>query len=193
MQLFKLKHFLSRRISATELDKLPLARRLQSEHLFTSVDECIAYLNSIVFEKSLNPDDPFFISYKNEPIFAITMIDESLCSIIYESYQQRVSGDNQLLGYTRYLIDEFMNNLANKVDSIDPSKAEYKWHRALLTIIADIAIICTPEEQVEEVSDKKLAISYYTLMLELYKYARPYDKYFVMRNYYKTLLSSEIE
>ena len=189
MDELKLKHLLSRRFAVIDNDRLWFQNRIKSEHLFVSVDECLEYLYAIIHEKSFNPDDPFFISYKDSPLLVINVVDEAIVSMVYEIYQQIDRQDESTLAYYRDKIEEFYFTLQNIADGINKTNYEYRYYHSLLVLLTHILYLCTPTIKREEIRPYRLSYSYYLLMYTLYDNAKPEDSYFgMLRHYYYELL-----
>lgn len=192
MDELKLKHLLSRRFAVIDNDRLLLQNRIKSEHLFISVEESLEYLYTIIREKPLNPDDPFFISYKENPLLVINIVDEAIVSMIYEIYQQIYRKDESMLSAYRNQIEAFYFELQNKADGVDMSNYEYRYYHSLLVLLIRIMYLCVPDNERskrEETRPYQLSYSYYVLMYTFYNNAKPKDSYFgMLEHYYYKLL-----
>lgn len=184
MDELKMKHLLARH-TTRDMDKLELTRRVQSEHLFVNVDEAIDYLGHLVSNKSFNPDDMFFMSFKRSPILVINIVDEAVCSIIYEIYQQIYRKDNDMLAYIRNRITEFRDELMNKVARDD--KDNWPYYDDLFTMFMMLDFLSFPVYHREESLPHQVSYAYYSLMCTMYKTARPYDTYCLkLHTYYES-------
>lgn len=188
MDNLKLKHLLSRRFAIIDNDRLLLINRIKAEHLFVSIDEALEYLYMIIREQSINPDNLFFSSYKEEPLLTINIVDEAICSIIYEIYQQIYRKDEGLLSVYRNKIEEFFYELQNKADGIDINNKEYVYYHPLLVLLVRIIYLCTPNIKKEEFRKYQLSYAYYVLMYTFYNNIEHKDSYFEMLEHYYYLL-----
>lgn len=175
MNELKLQHLLARHMIA-DIDKMEFPRRIAAEHLFTSVDECAEYLTKIMTFISVNPDDPNgpeMNTLKDCPILAINVIDEAICSLIYEIDQQILRKDKNFLGYTSHKVSELSNILLNT-----KYPPEYSAVRSsLYAMLMLISFHATPIPNREEVLYSQVSYGYYQLMRDLYRAAKPKDDY----------------
>lgn len=182
MEDFKMKKLLARRDTTICLDEFELARRIKSEHLFTSVDEALGYMKTIINNRPINKDDPFFTSYKDSPVLVANVMDEAVCSIISELFMQDFRLDADALGYYSVQISNFNDMLLN----LKPEKRkEYPFLPELFTLMDSIYYLAFPIHHKEENPFGKLSTDYYTLMAMIYGSAKPLDNYFLKYyNYY---------
>lgn len=175
MNELKLQHLLARHMTA-DMDKLEFTRRIASEHLFTSIDECFEYLTKMITFVSVNPDDPKgpnMNTLNDAPILAINVIDEAVCSLIYEIDQQIYRKDNDFLGYISNKVTELSNILLN-------TKYPEKYASVKSSLYAMLMLISfhtMPIPNKEEVLYSQVSYGYYQLMRDLYKAVTPKDDY----------------
>lgn len=189
MDEFKLKHLLARKYTVINKDDRLFLNRIRAEHWFVSVDECLDYLYKLIRNQSLNPDNPFFVSYTETPLLAINLVDEALCAIVYELYQQDRRDDQDMLGYFFHKLNDFYVELQNKADNIPVSQTEYHYYHSLIVFFDRLLFICNPADPREEAKQYDLSYTYYILMYTMYHNATPKDAYFgMMEKYYANLL-----
>jgi len=193
MNTLKLQHLLARRYSPQDMDRITFDNRIKSEHVFTSFDECLSYLSKVINKESIGVDTIKEINYDTEPNFIINIVDEAICSMIYEIYQQIYRGDTSNLGYYRRMLDDLYNYSINHLSKLPASeKRKYDFYEPLLMLIESIMYLCTPEQEREESIDSsgKMAWRYYLTMWALHKNVRPYSDYNrKLENYYYNKLS----
>lgn len=184
MNELKLKELLARH-TTTDMDKLELSRRISSEHTFQSVDECVEYIKKMATFVSANSclsDGSNVNTFKEVPILVINVIDEAICSLIYEIYQQINLGDQDFLAYIKHRIEELqctINGTAYPEEYI-PIKS------SLRNVLALINLLSFPVYHKEETIPSQLSYEYYKLMHTMYSLARPRDSYFrKLTEYYR--------
>lgn len=176
MNELKLKELLARH-TTTDMDKLELARRINSEHLFQSVDECVEYLAKMMTFVSVNPDDPKgpnMNTFKDCPILAINTIDEAICSLIYEIYQQMNHADQDFLAYIRNRIDELQKTIIDTIYDVEFMYIQY----AVYDMLMLISYLSIPVYHKQETMHSRLYYGYYKMMYTMYALAKPRDEYF---------------
>lgn len=183
MDKLKLKELLARH-TTTDMDKLEFARRIGSEHLFQSIDECLTYMTKLMTFVSMNPDDPdgtTMDTFKNSPVLFINIMDEAICSLIYEIYHQMENVNQDFLAYIRLKIEALGDILINTEYSGD-----YVYIRTQLhAVVMLLSFLATPVYHKEESIQSQLSYAYYQLMYTMYSLAKPYDEYFTtLANYY---------
>lgn len=173
MDELKLQHLLARNM-VIDIDKVEFPRRIAAEHVFTSIDESIEYLTKVMTFISLNPDDPKGIEMnylKDSPILAINIIDEAICSIIYEIDQQILHKDKDFLGYISTRITDFSNIILN----MEYPKEYIPVKRSLYAMLMLIGFHTMPIPNKEEVLYSQVSYGYYQLMRDLYRTVKPKD------------------
>lgn len=183
MDKLKLKELLARH-TTTDMDKLEFARRISSEHLFQSIDECLDYMDKLMSFVSMNPDDPDGTSmdtFKESPVLFINIMDEAVCSLVYEIYNQMEDINQDFLAYIRTKIETLGDKLINTEYSGD-----YVYIRtALHAVVMLLSFLATPVYHKEESIQSQLSYAYYQLMYVMYSKATPSDEYFItLANYY---------
>ena len=187
----KLKPLLSIHQNPFEIDKLSFLNRIRSEHTFQSVQDCLEYLNIIINNKSLNPDNilPIF-SELDYYIFKINIIDEAVCSLIYETFITILRDNKDLLQYNVSLLEQFnigFYSIINK-DQYLPNK----FFRPLFMIIYLLISLSHNydlENYKEENYKYQLSIYYYKMMYLLYKQSTIQDNYTrIMQNFYSGII-----
>ncbi len=179
----KLKYLMARHQNPFETDKLSFYNRIKSEHSFQSIQDCINYIDIIINNKPLNPDN-ILPTYCEEdyPILKINIIDEAVCSIIYEIFHLIWRENKDVLEYSTVLLESLKNDLLQKINNDKDSTI--KFYRPLFMIIFTIVSLCYKhnfETDKEEYYKKQLAYYYYTLMYHLY------DQISIKDNYTRTL------
>ena len=183
MDELKLKHLLARH-TVYDIDKLEFSRRIASEHLFQSVDECIDYLYKVIKKTPINPDDPNGIctsTFKSSPILVINIIDEAICTLIYEICQQIHGEDQDFVMYINHRLDEliryFVQNRPDYDEMINAS---------LLMMLVMVKCLSVPVPHRQETAMSMISQEYYHLMKCLYENAQPRCEYFnKLTAYYK--------
>lgn len=183
MDKLKLKELLARH-TTTDMDKLEFARRISAEHLFQSIDECLDYMAKLMSFVSMNPDDPdgaTMDTFKDSPVLFINIMDEAICSLIYEIYRQMEDINQDFLAYIRIKIEALGDTLINTEYSGD-----YVYIRTQLhAVVMLLSFLATPVYHKEESIQSQLSYAYYQLMYTMYSLAKPSDEYFVtLANYY---------
>ena len=147
-------------------NNLHLDSRISADCLFDSVEECLEYLEKICLEKPINLDDVFFVSYLDTPILYANLIDESICSIIYQGFQLRRDKCQDLLAYYRNKIDMFIDTLQNM--AISTNKTIQLIRSALVVCLSKVSIIFNPTSTTEELLLGELPLYYYNLLYTIY-------------------------
>lgn len=183
MDKLKLKELLARH-TTTDMDKLEFARRISAEHLFQSIDECLNYIAKLMSFVSMNPDDPdgtTMDTFKDSPVLFINIMDEAICSLIYDIYHQMEDINQDFLAYIRTKIEALGDTLINTEYSGD-----YVYIRTQLhAVVMLLSFLATPVYHKEESIQSQLSYAYYQLMYTMYSLAKPSDEYFVtLANYY---------
>lgn len=176
MNELKLQHLLARH-PTTDMDKLELTKRIKSEHLFQSVEECVEYLTKIVVFVSVNPDSPSgpnMNTFRDAPVLAINVIDEAVCSLIYEIYQQINCKDPHMLAH----IQRQISDVIETINYTEHPKMYTDIKNALYNMMVQIYLLSFPVKHKEEDLPGKLSYYYYRLMYTLYNTAKPRDEYF---------------
>ena len=182
MNELKLKELLARH-STRDIDKLEFLYRIRTEHLFQSVDECMEYLTKMATFVSINPCDPICSdsnTFKSSPVLAINVIDEAVCSLIYEIYEQIYHGDPDFLSYITHRVEELMNTILNT----KYPKEYIQIQSDLYAMLMLIKFLSMPVYHKEETLCGQMSYAYYKLMYTLYNLARPKDDYFSDLAYY---------
>ena len=183
----KLKPLLAIHQNPFEIDKLSLLNRIKSEHQFISIQDCLDYLYKIINNESLNPDNilPIF-SELEYSIFKINIIDEAICSIIYEIFVTISRNNKDLLQYNTDLLEKFNLDLYNVINKDQYSVNTF--FRPLFMIIYLLISLCNNydlEVYKEEIYKYQLSIYYYKTMYLLYKQIKIQDNYTrTMQNFY---------
>lgn len=183
----KLKPLLARHQNLYETDKLSFYNRIKSEHSFQSIQDCIEYMSMIVNNKPLNPDNILPVYSEEEyDILKINIIDEAVCSIIYEIFHLIWRENKEVLEYSTKLLEDFSTLLLNKIKDTEGSTV--KFYRPLFMIIAYMGSLCKYhnfEQDKEESFKKQLAQYYYKLMYDLYDQISTPDNYSrTLQNFY---------
>ena len=203
MNELKLQRLLSRKSVSGEMDKFTFFNRIKSEHLFLSVSEAIEYLQATIHSNSFNPDSIGEVSSQslfytiqgiNKWNLITNVIDEAICSIVFEIFQQRFRDENDNLEIIYFECCEFREELIKLIQDESKPEKELCFYKPLLTVFETICgMLSSNDLQNQEVYTKKLAKFYYQLMYTLYKFSGPYNDYNrKMENYYYDLISREI-
>ena len=147
-------------------NKLHLDSRISSDCLFNSVESCLDYLEKVCLDTPINLDDVFFVSYLDYPILYVNIIDESICSMIYQGFQLRRDKCPDLLAYYRNKIDEFIDMLRNMTESKD--KTIQLVRSALIVCLSKVSVIFNPTSTTEELLLGELPLYYYNLLYTIY-------------------------
>jgi len=183
----KLKPLLAIHQNPFEIDKLSFLNRIKSEHQFISIQDCLDYLYKIINNESLNPDNilPIF-SELEYSIFKINIIDETICSIIYEIFVTISRNNKDLLQYNTDLLEKFNLDLYNVINKDQYSVNTF--FRPLFMIIYLLISLCNNydlEVYKEEIYKYQLSIYYYKTMYLLYRQIKIQDNYTrTMQNFY---------
>lgn len=187
----KLRPLLATHQNVFETDKLSFLNRIRSEHSFQSVQDCLEYLNIIITNKPINPDNILPIYSKFDySILKINIIDEAICSLIYETFIS-ISRDNEdLLKYNLVHLEEFRFNLQYIMDEdISSVNTFFKPLFMIISLLISLYHNHNLEIDKEEDSKKQLARNYYLMMYYLYSYSPIKDNYFrSMQNFYYDIL-----
>lgn len=187
----KLRPLLATHQNVFETDKLSFLNRIRSEHSFQSVQDCLEYLNIIITNKPINPDNilPIYSEF-DYSILKINIIDEAICSLIYETFIS-ISRDNEdLLKYNLVHLEEFRFDLRHIMDE-DISSVNTFFRPLFMIISLLISLYHNHNLEIdkEEDSKKQLARNYYLMMYYLYSYSPIKDNYFrSMQNFYYDIL-----
>ena len=187
----KLKPLLAIHQNPFEIDKLSFLNRIKSEHQFISIQDCLDYLYKIINNESLNPDNilPIF-SELEYSIFKINIIDEAICSIIYEIFITISRNNKDLLKYNTDLLEKFNLDLYNVINKDQYSVNTF--FRPLFMIIYLLISLCNNydlEAYKEEIYKYQLSIYYYKTMYLLYKQIKIQDNYTrTMQNFYHGII-----
>jgi len=183
----KLRPLLATHQNVFETDKLSFLNRIRSEHSFQSVQDCLEYLNIIITNKPINPDNilPIYSEF-DYSILKINIIDEAICSLIYETFIS-ISRDNEdLLKYNLVHLEEFRFDLRHIMD--EGISSVNTFFRPLFMIIYLLISLCNNydlEVYKEEIYKYQLSIYYYKTMYLLYKQIKIQDNYTrTMQNFY---------
>ena len=171
----KLKRLSARNTNVRFNSKMNLSYKLKNEHVFSSISECLEYLEYIIYNKSLNPDDLFFDNYKDLGVLYANIIDESICSIIYEAYHLIYRHDDDMLAYSRNLVDQFQNKLNNYILHSTVPNSQLLVFKALLQCLSVVSILLNPTDSREEINCGDLALYYYNLLYTTYSYLSEND------------------
>lgn len=187
----KLRPLLATHQNVFETDKLSFLNRIRSEHSFQSVQDCLKYLNIIITNKPINPDNilPIYSEF-DYSILKINIIDEAICSLIYETFIS-ISRDNEdLLKYNLVHLEEFRFDLRYIMDEgISSVNTFFKPLFMIISLLISLYHNHNLEIDKEEDSKKQLAINYYLMMYYLYSYSPIKDNYFrSMQNFYYDIL-----
>lgn len=187
----KLRPLLATHQNVFETDKLSFLNRIRSEHSFQSVQDCLEYLNIIITNKPINPDNilPIYSEF-DYSILKINIIDEAICSLIYETFIS-ISRDNEdLLKYNLVHLEEFRFALQYIMDEgISSVNTFFKPLFMIISLLISLYHNHNLEIDKEEDSKKQLAINYYLMMYYLYSYSPIKDNYFrSMQNFYYDIL-----
>lgn len=187
----KLRPLLATHQNVFEIDKLSFLNRIRSEHSFQSVQDCLEYLNIIITNKPINPDNilPIYSEF-DYSILKINIIDEAICSLIYETFIS-ISRDNEdLLKYNLVHLEEFRFNLQYIMDEdISSVNTFFKPLFMIISLLISLYHNHDLEIDKEEDSKKQLAKNYYLMMYYLYSYSPIKDNYFrSMQNFYYDIL-----
>lgn len=184
MDEVKLSTLLARH-SCYDMDKLEFTRRIASEHFFNSIDDCINYMEKMIIFENLNSDDPngiYMNSFEQSPILIINVIDEAVCSMVYEINLQIYRKNLDFLAYIKHRVEGIAYTLSNT-----------KWPEkygaiksALYGMLMLISFHSSPIPHREEILNSQVSYGYYQLMYTLYSCARPKSDYFSkLTAYYK--------
>lgn len=187
----KLRPLLATHQNVFETDKLSFLNRIRSEHSFQSVQDCLEYLNIIITNKPINPDNilPIYSEF-DYSILKINIIDEAICSLIYETFIS-ISRDNEdLLKYNLVYLEEFRFDLRHIMDEgISSVNTFFKPLFMIISLLISLYHNHNLEVDKEEDSKKQLARNYYLMMYYLYSYSPIKDNYFrSMQNFYYDIL-----
>ena len=187
----KLRLLLATHQNVFETDKLSFLNRIRSEHSFQSIQDCLEYLNIIITNKPINPDNilPIYSEF-DYSILKINIIDEAICSLIYETFIS-ISRDNEdLLKYNLVHLEEFRFDLRYIMDEgISSVNTFFKPLFMIISLLISLYHNHNLEIDKEEDSKKQLAINYYLMMYYLYSYSPIKDNYFrSMQNFYYDIL-----
>ena len=187
----KLRPLLATHQNVFETDKLSFLNRIRSEHSFQSVQDCLEYLNIIITDKPINPDNilPIYSEF-DYSILKINIIDEAICSLIYETFIS-ISRDNEdLLKYNLVHLEEFRFTLQYVMDEgISLVNTFFKPLFMIISLLISLYHNHNLEIDKEEDSKKQLARNYYLMMYYLYSYSPIKDNYFrSMQNFYYDIL-----
>lgn len=187
----KLRPLLATHQNVFETDKLSFLNRIRSEHSFQSVQDCLEYLNIIITNKLINPDNilPIYSEF-DYFILKINIIDEAICSLIYETFIS-ISRDNEdLLKYNLVYLEEFRFDLRYIMDEgISSVNTFFRPLFMIISLLISLYHNHNLEVDKEEDSKKQLAKNYYLMMYYLYSYSPIKDNYFrSMQNFYYDIL-----
>jgi len=187
----KLRPLLATHQNVFETDKLSFLNRIRSEHSFQSVQDCLEYLNIIITNKPINPDNilPIYSEF-DYSILKINIIDEAICSLIYETFIS-ISRDNEdLLKYNLVHLEEFRFDLRHIMDEgISSVNTFFRPLFMIISLLISLYHNHNLEVDKEEDSKKQLARNYYLMMYYLYSYSPIKDNYFrSMQNFYYDIL-----
>lgn len=187
----KLRPLLATHQNVFETDKLSFLNRIRSEHSFQSVQDCLEYLNIIITNKPINPDNilPIYSEF-DYSILKINIIDEAICSLIYEIFIS-ISRDNEdLLKYNLVHLEEFRFDLRHIMDEgISSVNTFFRPLFMIISLLISLYHNHNLEIDKEEDSKKQLARNYYLMMYYLYSYSPIKDNYFrSMQNFYYDIL-----
>lgn len=187
----KLRPLLATHQNVFETDKLSFLNRIRSEHSFQSVQDCLEYLNIIITNKPINPDNilPIYSEF-DYFILKINIIDEAICSLIYETFIS-ISRDNEdLLKYNLVHLEEFRFDLRHIMDEgISSVNTFFRPLFMIISLLISLYHNHNLEIDKEEDSKKQLARNYYLMMYYLYSYSPIKDNYFrSMQNFYYDML-----
>ncbi len=187
----KLRPLLATRQNVFETDKLSFLNRIRFEHSFQSVQDCLEYLNIIITNKPINPDNilPIYSEF-DYSILKINIIDEAICSLIYETFIS-ISRDNEdLLKYNLVYLEEFRFDLRYIMDEgISSVNTFFRPLFMIISLLISLYHNHNLEIDKEENSKKQLARNYYLMMYYLYSYSPIKDNYFrSMQNFYYDIL-----
>lgn len=187
---YKLKSLLARNPYAFETDKLSFLNRICSEHIFQSTQDCLEYLEIIINNKPINPDNILPVhSSEDYTILKINIIDEAICSIFYEIFYTINRENKNILSYSTKLLEDFRTLLYSKIE--EDKSVTTKFFRPLFMIIITIISFCNLPNighnyGKEEFYKKQIAKYYYELMYYLYDQVLEKDNYIrTMQNYYR--------
>lgn len=187
----KLRPLLATHQNVFETDKLSFLNRIRSEHSFQSAQDCLEYLNIIITNKPINPDNilPIYSEF-DYSILKINIIDEAICSLIYETFIS-ISRDNEdLLKYNLVHLEEFRFDLRHIMDEgISSVNTFFRPLFMIISLLISLYHNHNLEVDKEEDSKKQLARNYYLMMYYLYSYSPIKDNYFrSMQNFYYDIL-----
>lgn len=185
----KIKSLLARNPYTYETDKLSFLNKIKSEHVFQSVQDSLKYLQKVINNKPINPDNilPVY-SFEDYPILKINIVDESICSIYYEIFHTINRENKDVLSYSTKLLEEFRSLLYSKIE--EDKSITTKFFRPLFMIIVTIISYCNlpnikHDYGKEEFYKKQIARYYYEMMYYLYDQVIEKDNYIrTMQNYY---------
>jgi effector-binding domain-containing protein len=194
MNELKKKYLSGRKFYGMSVDNITFARRVAADHIFTSVDEAVKWLNDIIdcnsFTDDILPVEQFDISNDLTKTFIINTVEESIVSIIHEIIQQLHRNDTEFLGYIRTLIDNTIWKINDHIYKKDYKENGIWFYGPLLRIVDKISYLCDPIfDEHEESSIAGVANAYYSLMVSLH--AAIHDEYnHSMISAYKRLIDT---
>ena len=187
----KLKPLLATHQNTFEIDKLSFLNRIKSEHSFQSVQDCLEYLDIIISNKPINPDNilPIYSEF-DYSVLKINIIDEAICSLIYETFITISRNNENLLEYNSVLLKEFKFRLQYIInDGVSSTNIFFKPLFMIISILISLHDKHDLEIDKEEEHKKLLAINYYSMMRYLYSQSNIKDNYFInMQNFYYDML-----
>lgn len=187
----KLRPLLATHQNVFETDKLSFLNRIRSEHSFQSIQDCLEYLNIIITNKPINPDNilPIYSEF-DYSILKINIIDEAICSLIYETFISISRNNEDLLKYNLVYLEEFRFNLQYIMNTgVSSTNMFFKPLFMIISILISLYNKHNLEIDKEEDCKKLLAINYYSMMRCLYYYSNIKDNYFIsMQNFYYDML-----
>lgn len=177
-----IKHLLSRRFEYSSNRDTEFSHRIKSDHWFNSIDDCVSYLYSIVHDNPYTHGSIGFNSYKQAPVFGINIIDEGICSMIYEIFQFRYKKDNDELNRSETLLKNLVDDINHQYDKLKEQNHlsnNFFVISALRDIVMSVHDICIPiEEYHEEAIFELLSEQYYHLMYYAYSDIYSEDMYY---------------
>ena len=189
-----IKHLLSRRFEYSSNRDTEFSNRIKSDHWFHSIKECVIHLHSVIYDSPYTYGSIGFNSYKQAPVFGINIIDEGICSIIYEIFQYRYRNDLDELNHTESLLKELIDDINHQYDKLKNQNHLSNYFfvmSALRDIMMSIHDICIPIEEIhEEAIFELLSQQYYHLMYYAYSDIHSEDVYYCnkMKRRYKDYL-----
>ena len=192
----QVQHLMTKRFEYSCDRDIQFSKRITDrDHIFESTKQAICYIGTVVNDNPYCFSSVNFISYRQSPVFAINIIDEGLCTILYSIFQFRRNDNKDELVHTSTLLEELFNEIQYKYDKLISSNHKYENDILVISKLKDIIMnihdICFPADEVREEDFLfKLSDEYYRLMYFLYDNITTEDVYYCtkMQERYRKLI-----